>query len=462
MRIRHTLPALLLGLGLAGSSQAAPDGAAIRFSTSPVPVGSGARAMGMGGAFVAVADDATAASWNPGGLFQLERPELSVVYGMTSRSESYGSSDVSDFNIDNSVSAEALNYLSFVYPFQALRRNMMLSLNYQRLYELDKEFKFDIDTDFNVGGSNFTGRTRYDVLRKGSIKALAPAYALQIYPTLAIGATFNIWNGLGSNAENGWQERTNSRFTAVVDGQPIDQTLVNEHLYENFRGFNMNIGLLWDPHPVFTLGAVVKTPFTARIDHKYQQITAFSLGEDGGQVDSSPKGAKDTVKVDWPWVVALGGAARVSDELTLSFDATYTDWNEFVMESCSGEGENRICAKTSPISGQPESETDLQATLQLRFGMEYLIILKRTVVPVRAGLLYDPEPAPGSPEKIYGWTLGTGISWEDYFDSGNDLIFDLAWQARVGSDLNGGLSGIPGSKMDLFQNTILLSAIHHF
>lgn len=46
--------------------------------SSPNPVGSGARALGMGGAFIAIADDATAASWNPGGLIQLETPEVSA------------------------------------------------------------------------------------------------------------------------------------------------------------------------------------------------------------------------------------------------------------------------------------------------------------------------------------------------------------------------------------------------
>ena len=51
----------------------------ISIASSPNPVGSGARAVGMGGAFIAVADDATAASWNPAGLVQLERPELSIV-----------------------------------------------------------------------------------------------------------------------------------------------------------------------------------------------------------------------------------------------------------------------------------------------------------------------------------------------------------------------------------------------
>ena len=33
----------------------------------------------MGNAFIAVSDDGTAASWNPAGLSQLRRPELSVV-----------------------------------------------------------------------------------------------------------------------------------------------------------------------------------------------------------------------------------------------------------------------------------------------------------------------------------------------------------------------------------------------
>src|SRR5258708_39402087 len=37
--------------------------------------GSGARAFGMGGAFLARADDATAASWNPAGLSYLRVPE---------------------------------------------------------------------------------------------------------------------------------------------------------------------------------------------------------------------------------------------------------------------------------------------------------------------------------------------------------------------------------------------------
>ena len=59
----------------------------VEIPSSLNPVGSGARALGMGGAFIAVADDATSASWNPGGLIQLETPETSVVGFFFHRSE---------------------------------------------------------------------------------------------------------------------------------------------------------------------------------------------------------------------------------------------------------------------------------------------------------------------------------------------------------------------------------------
>lgn len=43
-------------------------------------MGVGARALGMGSAFTAVADDSTAAFWNPAGLATLERPEASFMH----------------------------------------------------------------------------------------------------------------------------------------------------------------------------------------------------------------------------------------------------------------------------------------------------------------------------------------------------------------------------------------------
>ena len=49
-----------------------------RYSEDPLLLGAGARPLGMGGAFVAVSDDATAVYWNPAGLERLRRRELQI------------------------------------------------------------------------------------------------------------------------------------------------------------------------------------------------------------------------------------------------------------------------------------------------------------------------------------------------------------------------------------------------
>jgi len=81
------------------------------------PVGSGARALGMGGAFIAIADDATAASWNPGGLIQLETPEISIVGTYFDRTENNSFKNEDDDQ--QTVNDANINYLSAAHPFTA-------------------------------------------------------------------------------------------------------------------------------------------------------------------------------------------------------------------------------------------------------------------------------------------------------------------------------------------------------
>ena len=81
------------------------------------PVGSGARALGMGGAFIAVADDATAASWNPGGLIQLETPEVSAVGAYVYRTEDLYFGRNPEASGSENITNTNVNYLSAAYPF---------------------------------------------------------------------------------------------------------------------------------------------------------------------------------------------------------------------------------------------------------------------------------------------------------------------------------------------------------
>ena len=207
--------------------------------SAPLPTGSGARALGLGGAFTAVADDATAASWNPAGLIQLEVPEASMVLRYSHERDRHHSSD-SDVEVgDNEFDSLNLNYLSIVKPLFLKRaeRNAVISLNLQEAYDFTQSFSANVkdhsnrratgskrasftstQTDKVVGShpggsyefdvttvtdsdvwSSFDQRLSSDLLshidfdQQGAIFALTPAIAVEISPKFAMGISLNYY-----------------------------------------------------------------------------------------------------------------------------------------------------------------------------------------------------------------------------------------------------------------------------
>lgn len=71
-----TIILLILGLGMAARAQVPPGYDAASFAR----IGAGARALALGGAFAAVAEDVTAAYWNPAGLAFLETFQVEGMY----------------------------------------------------------------------------------------------------------------------------------------------------------------------------------------------------------------------------------------------------------------------------------------------------------------------------------------------------------------------------------------------
>ena len=93
-------------------------------------LGSGARAYGMGGAFLARADDATAASWNPAGLSYLRVPELSLV-GVSN------SFDVTRGLSSDSFQGQAVDFAAFTWPIGLGDVRGAVQLSYQRAISFD-------------------------------------------------------------------------------------------------------------------------------------------------------------------------------------------------------------------------------------------------------------------------------------------------------------------------------------
>ncbi|MGA1865099.1 MAG: OmpP1/FadL family transporter, partial [bacterium] len=381
----------------------------MQMNASPNPVGSGARALGIGGAFIAVGDDATAASWNPAALLKLKRPEMSVAGSFFSGKRHYDTSPIEGQITDITDDAIHLNYFSLVYPFFFLRRNMVVSLNYQHLYE------FSLDTDNRWLDSSINMLKTSLKKQKGSLNTLSPAIAFQLIPSLYIGLTANFW--LEDELNNQWENLNIIKGEGIEGGERIE---TYAKLYEQYKfsGFNTHIGFLWRSNRWFSLGGVVKTPFKANIKRKWE----FTKTEEYPNAPQRNYYYADSdcedLTLKMPVSYGLGISVHFSDSYLMSLDIYKTHWKDYLICFPSGK-------KYSPINNEQEDESNIKDTIQVRLGAEYLLLTQNKIIPFRFGLFYDPEPASGRVDHFYGASLGTGLQL-------TKCAFDMGYQYRFG------------------------------
>jgi len=379
------------------------------------PVGSGARAIGMGGAFIAVADDATAASWNPGGLIQLEKPELSVVGACFQRTEENNFGTNPEASGHENVYNNNINYLSVAVPFRLKNRNMVVSINYQYLYDFTREWNFPLRLEDNGLVINQDIENK----QEGGLSAIGLAYCAQITKNLSLGLTLNFWED--SIYNNGWQQWTQRDGVGNNFGNTFYYDSYGNDKY-SFRGFNTNIGFLWRISENLTVGGVVKTPFEGdlKIESEFQRSIIYPDQPDANSINDASYTSDAKLKL--PMSYGIGLAYRFSDPFTFSLDIYRTNWDDYILTDDDGN-------KTSPITGMPLVESETEPTHQARMGAEYLFINSKYVLPARLGIFYDPAPTDGKPDDIYGFSLGSGIVI-------NRVVFDVAYQYRYGNNVS--------------------------
>lgn len=475
-------------------------------TSPPSPVGSGARAMGTGGAFIAIADDATAANWNPAGLINLLTPEASLV-------------TISERKVVEGEGAEysGIDHISLVYPFSIASVNMVTSVNYQRLYNFHFKSSFstsvnDLTTDQAVIMGTEGGRFKAhvaDTLRTysvsggiekiGALEALSPAMAIQVTPRLSVGFTYNFWNDdwmVEPYEEKYKESRSQMTFTkstgvylyddipanctcnggpcnpnsnSLLEKQIDDPSCMNNLTLKpgtagystatfapttltkkeeiEMEGENFNIGILLRVSPRWTMGAVYRSEFEVDMDRK---VTV-------NYINFTPARSPAVFKYDdtlrMPASYGMGAAFRYSDEFTVTADATRTEWDRLQLDLDGGP-------KINPVNGLTESRAAITPTWTYRLGAEYLLVGNKFVVPLRGGVFYDPEPARHQPDDFWGVAAGTGLVY-------NRFIVDLTYWYRSGKDVtlatgqsaSGVVTEVDG---DISQQMIMLSAIFHF
>lgn len=411
------------------------------------PVGSGARALGLGGSFIAMADDATAASWNPAALMQLRKPEVALVLSGTQLSEDANFSVTGDSS-SNTTESNGVNYFAVSAPCSAetCGKNMVFSVNYQRLYDLSR------DWDLNISRSSPDTIAQQQYRQNGALYAAGLSYAVQLSSNFNLGLTLNYWDEV--LGQNGFT-RTNN---AILVGLPPSSSFseIDVQVESDFSGVNFNLGALWTPYQKnekkLTVGFVYKSEFEGDFNTSTQFYaeTGNSSAPDSVFVQQYEFNTDSTLTM--PSSFGVGFAYQNNDALTTSIDFYWTDWKSFKLT-----GEDGV--EVSAITNRPIDETDIKSTVQVRIGGEYRIISQSIganyIIPIRAGFFYDPVIGDNSNEDGYGIALGSGIAYEHW-------VFDIAYQYRWAKELGQSSQQQLGLSFDLQEHQVYASSFYRF
>jgi len=403
------------------------------------PVGSGARAMGMGGAFMGIADDATASSWNPAALIHLKKPEFSMVVSYENLQEKNHFSLYPESTGKQKVSKMSVNYFSMAFPFVLSGTNMFVATSAQRLYSLSRQWHFPFIENTDI--ESYTSQHDYE--QTGDLYAMGFSWCLEILqPKLSLGITINNWeDGLFGNE---WERH----YLVVSQGNYANMPYVERqsvHASYSFKGHNATIGMIWDINENWRLGSVVKTPFNATVNEYAQRSYYFQSASQTQDRQTKYDLQRSTLEMPLTW--GLGLLYRYHENFYLAADFYETHWNHFLIRT---DG-HQIC----PLSGRSRNEFQLDRTYQVRIGGEYIWInpIQRRLIPFRFGLFYDPMPSENNGDDIYGFSMGTGWTILDQFS------IDVAWQFRYGNNVGGHYLSNLGFSQDIRESKVYCSFI---
>lgn len=430
----------------------------------------GARARGMGGAFIGRADDATAAETNPAGLTLLVRPELAAEYRFSSsrsvatniiqipvtnydvspspivNPDPGGNLDpgVAEFHAnDKRENVNELGFFSVVYPFNGV------TIAFSR-HEL-------INTDASVSGSlsaspfhfyeanSFAGRVNIADTNYG-ISA-----AFKAGDKVSIGGSVKI---------------SDFSFESTIKAKQKDQANFGDHftttINTNDTEIGFNVGVLVRPTPKISLGAV------------YRYEPKFTLQAEVLNTDFHPnpllvqRNGVNEVDFDVPDTLGVGISLSPTPKWNINVDVLRVFYSQ--MESVD-TGYSLFTHLLPIIDNANQFTFAVDDGTDIHAGAEYLITGSKYTSALRFGYYHESRnrffldsaanrdidnflrPIFGSNpgNDVSHWTLGTGFTFSQF-------QFDAAVDFSQPDDVN------QGNKQEISDGgfDVILSGVYRF
>jgi long-subunit fatty acid transport protein len=367
----------------------------------------GARSRGMGGAFVALADDATAAYSNPAGLTLLFRPEISIegaLWNLETTSIDHGHSygPATNIGIDTvnglvnrtfSSWVGGVSFLSFAYPqkrwsigvfrHQLARYRMNRQIqgaffNCQGGYRGDTPSPPYCEPHAMVDGIDriFPAIQSYDL----DIHSTGAAAAYSVTERLSIGLAVQYFRFRVSGSNVVYASRGDLKYLPAQFGNPANIELVSSQGGED-SAWGANAGVIWDVAEHWVAGASFRQGPKFRL--AAQSTTGPANLQGPGVIAVNV--ADDPFKV--PDTFASGLTFRPSNAWRVSVEYDLVRFSQLASEL-----KNTSSPPNNPEGTLLTERLHADSANQLRLGGEYLAnVLGDKVAALRGGIWYDPQ-----------------------------------------------------------------------
>ncbi len=416
--------------------------------------GVGSKALGMGGAFRGLADNWSAAYWNPAGLAQLRKSEFNVMSTSISPRPEFnpqvtiGGYDVGFKNGVVRYPDDKTTFSPNVSGFLRLpsRGNLTFGVALFVPYYLDSEWDLfePIYEDIIEPYPIIDHKLKLDVI--------------DIHPSLAKSFMDDrLMLGVGMSILNGEIDYRKPILSPTSLPRPHENIAIDAVFHGEGWGYGANAGVIYKLSDKLQLGISGKTGTTIKFDGNVKKdlyainniiLEEEALEEASTSEDSMAIGFifSEIAKESWqneakadlklPVDIGIGFAYSLGEKTTLTFDLSYTFWSRLDSVIIKLEGNN------SPVDTSSAQDmiirTKWEDIYRLSFGGEHYFADQFSI---RFGFYYEPSPIPdetltplipdigakygtniGTSLKISDWELGYNFEYVNY--ASKDLILD--------------------------------------
>jgi long-subunit fatty acid transport protein len=335
----------------------------------------GARSLGMASAFVAVADDATAAFTNPAGLTFLTKPEVSVegrarrlvtpfLSGGRLSGNTTGLGDdttagpVYQDSVDSSTRPY---YASVVYPWKKLSfaayRHELVSQN--NAFQSTGPFLSQVFAAGSLDSRQFALRGNRSI----SVDNYGASAAYRVSPNFSVGAGVSAFR-FKMDALFSAYGRSGSLFA------PTDFTNASATAKQTGKSTQLS----------FNAGALITVQPAVRVGLVFRQGTDF----DFSQFDDV-RGLPESYRIGLfrvPTVVGAGVRVQPSDRWSFAIDYDHVQYSRLKSDYIDFQVDETYLSRVSIPDGD-----------EIHIGGEYTLVTMPKTPSIRAGLWFDPKHA---------------------------------------------------------------------